>query len=245
MHDALRLLQVRLDNRQDSFEDFIVGFNQIDDDFRFDPDCVAELHLRTLELREVILLGCDVRKKDAEAFVLTVSLDGIYQLILHMSECEGVAMVQAEYNRFVVSIHLLLDYSKAMASYDCTKKILNVLEETLQASVIDDSSTSSMAAKDGRKSNATSSSSTGTGTGTGTGAVTKKQQPVRKGSQSQGLAEPEVYRVPVPVISLPFGAMSEQPRNVAVADTVDDDARTVTTKSYKGKNDVRLLLIFL
>lgn len=243
MHDALRLLQMRLDNRQDLFEDFIVGFNQIDDDFRFDPDCVAELHLRTLELRESILLGCDMRKRDADSFVLTASLDGIPQLLLHMSECEGVAMVQAEYNRFIVSIHLLLDYSKSMASYDCTKRVLNVLEETLQASVLDDSSTSSIAAKDGRKSNTTSSTGTGTsisggGCGSTVGTV-KKLQPVRKGSHNQTSVEPEVYRVPVPVISLPFGAMSEHPRSIAMADTVDDDARTVTTKSHRGKLDVR------
>ena len=251
MYDALRLLQVRLDNRQDLFEDFIVGFNQIDDDFRFDTDCVAELHLRTLELRESILSGCDVRKKDAESFVSTVSLDGIHHLLCHMSECEGAAMIQAEYNRFIVSIHLLLDYSKSMASYDSTKRILNVLEETLQASVLDDSSTSSIAAKDGRKSHPSTNSGIGSGTGTGsgpgsgTGVITKKQQPVRKGSQNQTLLEPEIYRVPVPVISLPFGAMSEHPRQVALADTVDDDARTVTTKSHshRGKTDVRLLML--
>lgn len=250
MHDALRLLLVRLDNRQDLFEDFIVGFNQIDDDFRFDPDCVAELHLRTSEMRESILLGCDMRRRDAESFVLTASLDGIPQLLLHMSECEGVAMVQAEYNRFIVSIHLLLDYSKSMASYDCTKRILNVLEETLQASVLDDSSTSSIAAKDGRKSNTISSTCTGTSTGAcgggggGTVGTMKKLQPVRKGSHNQTSLESEVYRVPVPVISLPFGAMSEHPRSVSMADTVDDDARTVTTKSHRGKLDVRLLFFF-
>ena len=246
MHDALRLLQVRLDNRQDLFEDFIQGFNQIDDDFRFDPDCVAELHLRSLELRESILLGCDMRKRDADSFVLTASLDGIPQLLLHMSECEGVAMVQAEYNRFIVSLHLLLDFSKSMASYDCTKKILNVLEETLQASVLDDSSTSSIAAKDGRKSNTTSSTGTGasiSGGGGGTVGTVKKMQPVRKGSHNQTSLEPEVYRVPVPVISLPFGAMSEHPKSVAMADTVDDDARTVTTKSHRGKLDVRLFFL--
>ena len=161
-------------------------------------------------------------------------------------------MIQAEYNRFIVSVHLLLDYSKSMASYDCTKRILNVLEETLQASVLDDSSTSSIAAKDGRKSHPSTSTSSGPGSGTGpgsgpgsgTGVITKKQQPVRKGSQNQTLLEPEIYRVPVPVISLPFGAMSEHPRQAALADNVDDDARTVTTKSHshRGKTDVRFLI---
>ena len=46
VHDALSSMFIRLDNRQELFEEFATGFNAIEADFRFDPECCAELHLR-------------------------------------------------------------------------------------------------------------------------------------------------------------------------------------------------------
>ena len=45
-NDVLSAMLVSKDNRQAMLEEFREEFNQIDEDFRFDADCKAELHLR-------------------------------------------------------------------------------------------------------------------------------------------------------------------------------------------------------
>ena len=230
LHDALSVQLTRLDCRQELLDDFVVGFNQIDDDFRFDTDCIAELHLRSLELRDVVLMSCDARRKECVAFVAKTCLDGISALLVHASECEGAVMLQAEYNRFIVSLHLLFDFTKAMASYDSTKKIVNTLEETLQPALPDDSSASNTKS-DGRKLFSSTYSAPQTSKKP-TGALH------RKGSAVFAAVEPEPHRAPIPVIALPLAAMVDVPKPTTLAESTEEDSKSSTLKSTRVKSDV-------
>ena len=233
LHDTLSVLQSRVDGRQELFDDFVTTFNQVDDDFRFDMDCVAELHLRSLELREALLVGCDARKKEADLFVARAAIDGVCSLLIHQNECEGAAMLQAEFNRFIVSLHLLFDYTKYMATYDSTRKAVNVLEETLQAGTTDETPSLANFKSDGRKLFTSTSSAP---------LMARKQTATlhRKGSAISMSLEPEPYRAPIPPISLPLGIMGEIPRQGTPVDSVEEDLKAVTTRSVKVKSDVRV-----
>ena len=222
LHDALSVLHARLDNRQEIFDDFVSGFNAIDDDFRFDNECAAELHLRSLELREVLLGGCDTRKKDAELFVARAAVDGIAGLLVHLSECEGAAMLQAEYNRFVISLHLLFDYTKTMASYDRSRKTFNLLEETLAPPDDTVPSAPSGSAKVERKASTVGM---------------KKPAPMNRKGSSAFVTEtfPDPFRIPVPPVSLPLGSMNEIPRQTIIVDHNDEEKTPVSGKVVKGK----------
>jgi hypothetical protein len=55
LHDTVSAILIRLDDRQEQFDEFVTGYNDIEDDFRFDIDCAAELNLRSLDLRESLL----------------------------------------------------------------------------------------------------------------------------------------------------------------------------------------------
>lgn len=235
LHDTLSVLQSRVDSRQELFDDFVTAFNQVDDDFRFDMDCVAELHLRSLELREALLAGCDVRKKEADLFAARAAVDGVCSLLIHQNECEGAAMLQAEYNRFIVSLHVLFDYTKYMATYDSTRKIVNVLEETLLVGTSDETANLTNAKSDGRKLFTSTSSAP---------LMARKQTATlhRKGSAISISLEPEPYRAPIPAISLPLGIMGEIPRQGTPVDSVEEDSKTVTTRSVKVKSDVRVTI---
>jgi len=109
MHDALYTNLVSHDDRQTIFEDFRKGFNEIEEDFRYDVDCMSELHLRTQELRDRFWSMSENRKKDAEAVLRKFANDGSCTLSVHACQSQGVALVQVESNRFVAAVHVLLD----------------------------------------------------------------------------------------------------------------------------------------
>ena len=231
VHDALSSLQVRLDYRQEVFDEFVSGFNAIDDDFRFDPDCAAELHLRSLELRETLLTACDSRKRESELLVSRAAVDGIAALFIHLSECEGAAILQAEYNRFIISLNLLFDYTKSMASYDRTKRTLNLLEETLFVSE-DASGTGTVSGNKPERKMSTLTPAPATGS--------KKPPPMnRKGSN---LVIPDIFpepcRLPIPSISLPAASMNELPKQTILIDHGDEEVKVAPVKPVKGKADV-------
>lgn len=109
MHDVLCINLVAHDDRQSIFEDFRKGFNEIDEDFRYDLECISELHLRTQELRDRLWSMTENRKKEAESILKKFANDGSCTLSIYTSQCQGVALVQAETNRFIAGIHVLLD----------------------------------------------------------------------------------------------------------------------------------------
>jgi hypothetical protein len=201
LHDTLSSLLLRLDTRQELFDEFATGFNAIDNDFRFDPDCCAELHLRSLELREAILTGCEVRRKEGVDLIARGSADGAVELNIHVCESEAAAFLQAEYNRFVVSLHLMFDYTKMVGGYDANKRSWNALEETLPAVL------PALPTADGAPA-------LGGMTKGSARPIDKNAKEAKKGAAKGKVEEdapPAAYREPIPALTLPTGMMEALP----------------------------------
>jgi hypothetical protein len=119
------------DGKQYVFEAFRKDFNLIPEDLRFDPDMMAELHLRTLEMRAKLSDITDKRRKDIQERLASIAADGALAVLTHRSRCEAASLVQTELNRFLASCHILLDTSKALCKFKKSSKVANELEETL------------------------------------------------------------------------------------------------------------------
>jgi hypothetical protein len=118
------------DHRQELFDAFCQRFNQeIEEDFRHDLDCKAELLLRAHELKDQIYQLNEERKASADSLLHKLSSDGKLQLLFHRCQHEGAVFIQSELNRFYAEINILLDYSKAMMSFDAHSKVANALDE--------------------------------------------------------------------------------------------------------------------
>jgi hypothetical protein len=129
--DCVSTLLVKLDNRQELFDAFRKTFNGVPPDMRFDPECVAELHLQKLELCDALLKISETRKATAETYTKKVGADGVVTVLQHRVRCESVAMGQSELQRFFVVLHLIFDYSKSVRGYAMHAKVLNELEAAL------------------------------------------------------------------------------------------------------------------
>ena len=244
-YDSYRLLQTKLDNRQEIYDDFVINFNSVDNDFRFDKECASELYLRSLELRENLLNICDTKKKEIDIYIARAAVDGILNLFIHTTELEATALLQSEYNRFIVSLHLLFDYTKSIATYDKSKKILNVLEETLPSTYSDSigNLNSVSVVKNERRTSVASAAPPNS-----INLINKKNKnnglekdnTIKKGGTNLNDNLPDPFRVPIPAVSLPLGIMLDIPKFSILSDPVEEDMKSVVpTKSVKGKSDVR------
>lgn len=131
LHDVVQVMLVRHDDRQSIFEDFRNGFNAVEDDFRFDTDTMNELHLRILELRTTLWNMSDVRKKEVESCIRKFAGDGVCSMLIYRCQCEGAALIQAELNRFMAGLHVLLDLFYTSQKCVRKEKYTNPIEETL------------------------------------------------------------------------------------------------------------------
>lgn len=208
INDSIWKMLIRRDERQELFDEFRDKFNEIENDFRFDPDCIAELHLRALELGDTMWKLCDKRRDEAMMQLDTISKDGVVQLYSHQMYCEGSALVQAELHRFINSLHLLFDFTKLVADYDYKVRYWNVLEEALS---IGDSGGSAVAAKGGKDA----------GKGKGKDA---------------GPAAPTPYREPVAQNVLPTELMQKIPEG-QVAQEIVEDPKAKGKAPAKGKGE--------
>jgi len=130
-YDTMSCLLVKLDDRQEVFDEFRQKFNSIDANLRFDPDCIAELHLQKLELCENLIKTTESRKKEAEAYSNKIANDSVVVLLMHACRCEAVSILQSEFQKFFVMLHLVFDIFKATKGYRLNSRIANGLEETL------------------------------------------------------------------------------------------------------------------
>ena len=197
LNDTIWKMLVKIDERQQLFDDFRNKFNEIENDFRFDPDCIAELHLRTLELGDAMWKICDRRRDEADAQLSLISKDGVIALLTHLIYCEGSALIQAELNRFINSLHMLFDYTKIVADYDYKSRYWNTLEETLP---LGDGGTAAAAAAPAGK---------GKDAGKGKG-------------KDAGPAAPTPYREPVAPNILPLDLMNKLPEGPPTQEIVED-----------------------
>ena len=194
INDTIWKMLIRIDERQQLLNEFRDKFNEIENDFRFDSDCIAELHLQTLELGDALWKICDRRRDEAEAQLDSISKDGIIGILTHLVFCEGSALVQAELNRFINSLHLLFDYTKIVADYDYKSRYCNVLEEALPY-----------------------------GEGTSAAVPAGKGKDAGKGKgKDAGPAAPVPYREPIAPNVLPFDIMNKIPEGPPTQEVVED-----------------------
>eukprot|EP01041_Mallomonas_annulata_P008514 gene8514-17555_t len=130
LHDTLQMNLIRHEDRQSIFDEFRQEFNEIEDDFRFDSDCIAELQLRTQELRHYLWTLIENRKKETEVILRKFLNDGSAGLAIYRCQCEGVALLQAESNRFVAAINIILDIFYSLQKCDEMERFTSALEES-------------------------------------------------------------------------------------------------------------------
>ena len=133
LHDIISRNIVTRDTRQSVFEEFRDRYNTIDIDFRFDDTIIFELHLRTLELGRELWNMSDIKRDKILAILKGISKDGMSSILIHRCQCEGAAFMQAEFRRFCIAIHVILDFTKGSSSYDSSALLRNTLEECLAA----------------------------------------------------------------------------------------------------------------
>lgn len=179
--DGVSCLLVKLDNRQELFDQFRAKFNEVPPDMRFDPDCVAELHLQTLELCDTLLKMSETRKQSAETYTKKISSDVVVTMLQHRCRCESVAMAQSELQRFFVVLHLLFDYCKSVRGYEMRVKLLNELEATLPVTLPE----------------------------TDTGGKKEKPKEAKKGKEVPGALVP--FREPIAAVFVPRASMEAVP----------------------------------
>jgi len=132
VHDTVCTILTKLDHKQTLLENFRDDFNSFSLDFRFDPECQAELHLRTLELRDAYWTLCEDRKDAAEKYVALLTGDASTAVMQLRTQCEGAAMVQSEMNRYLAAVQIIFDYTKAVGGYSSAEQQLdNELEDTV------------------------------------------------------------------------------------------------------------------
>ncbi len=136
--DSVYTGMIRVDDRQVNFNKFREDFNSIDDELRFDPDCIAELHLRTMTLRNQWSVATEQRLKDLKDVIQGITLDGNVAVFQYNGRYESAYFLQSELNRFYNSLQIIFDYAKSIQGFQCCEKIRNELEVLLQISPFDE-----------------------------------------------------------------------------------------------------------
>ena len=149
-NDVLHSYQARNDNKHNLIGKFGNEYNSIENDFRYDNDCKAEMCLRILELRDQMFQMAKSRRLEAEDMMSKIQNDGMTAIYIHRLHCEGVAFLQTELNRFIVTLHLIFDYLKSFVGRPLYEKYENDLEETIKSAYdpVDDEFKSRGKAKD-------------------------------------------------------------------------------------------------
>jgi hypothetical protein len=133
--DTTYTAMLRYDSRQELFNKFREGFNAIENNFRYDPDCIAELFLRTLQLRNEISKMSEARYKDVQSIIEKTEKDQNILVLIYHLKCEGVFLLQNELNRFYSFLNLIFDFTKSIQTYEIHEKILNELEVLLPTTI--------------------------------------------------------------------------------------------------------------
>lgn len=127
--DALAKCSNKRDAKQSLWEKFVENFNSFDDDFRYDPDLKAELHLRALELRAAFWALAEVRRKDIDEVRAKILADGALEVAVHCIQGSAASLVQSEVNRFKTGMNIIQDYLKSVSAYKYSSIAFNALEE--------------------------------------------------------------------------------------------------------------------
>jgi len=224
-YDCVNKFLVCIDNRQQLISDFRAKFNAVDEDMRFDADCVAELGLRNLELCDEMAKLSETHKKDAEELAKKFAADAALQVMIHQSRCDAVIFVQTAVHRFNTSLHLLFDCTKSLMKYECQTRVANDIEITLP--VTEFSSTGSRPASSKRGKDA-------------------KPDPAaaKKGKVDPNLPPPIIpFREPVVASLVPKEVMRALPNPTDTEDTATDAAAVKGKKLPAGKSSKALPVV--
>jgi hypothetical protein len=171
-----------------------------------------------LELGDAIFRESEARKRAALEYVKQVSADGVLSLTMHRCYSESAALVQAEFNRFYVALHLLFDYTKSVKGFEMQTRVLNEIEITLPLVV--------------------PSAEPVAPTGKGGKDAPKKEVPKKGKEVTKPLPVP--FREPVPAVLLPGATLLKIPQPV-VEMAVDPKAKK--PKVFTTKRDYMLLFV--
>ncbi|XP_076284810.1 LOW QUALITY PROTEIN: sperm flagellar protein 2-like [Lasioglossum baleicum] len=105
----------RPDNKQDLLNDFHLAFNDIDEDARHDADVKCELHRRLADFQAELWNICDKRRQEAEEERRRFIADEwtIYEAAILYNVYVGI--LQAELDRCVDTLQMIMDYYAGMA----------------------------------------------------------------------------------------------------------------------------------
>jgi len=103
----------RPDSKQQLLDAFIVSFNSLDEDMRFNDLVKAELHLRCEELRHKLWQDVEQRLRDAQSKLNSVKTDGWLEQRVESIRRNFCFMVQLELDRLVTSSHIMQDFLAA------------------------------------------------------------------------------------------------------------------------------------
>jgi hypothetical protein len=216
VHDVVYKHLVARDKRQEMFENFRDGFNDVSWDCRYDKDFIHEMNLRALELGKELWQLCDTRSETCAAILKKFMRDGEVALNVHMVQVEGAAVIQSEYERFVVSVHVLQDFCRGVANFDSRLAEGSVLEACLEPEVPTlEAAAAAAAAGAGGKKDA------------------GKKAPAKGGKGAP--AEAEVTRAVYPPIVLPVDQLRTLPVPSEEEEIEDPKAKGKGKPPAKGK----------
>lgn len=150
--DTLQTFLLRDDQRQQYLSAFCQRFNDdIPDELRFDPDCVAELTLRTLILRDFFCKLSEQKTAEGQKMTQKWSQDGIVSVWQYRVNCEAAMLLQAELQRFYIGLDVLFDTAKAYQGFAANIRVRNDLEPVLPTVIVDSAAGTDLAGKQGGK----------------------------------------------------------------------------------------------
>jgi len=212
VHDVIQRFVVQRDARQNIFEEFSDRFNMLDDAYRFDFGVMSELYCRTLELARELWLLSDKKRTKILDILKGVSRDGVTSVFVHRCQAEGAALMQAEFKRFLVALHVLFDFTKGSAAFDGSKVLRNSLEACLEPVVpsLETAVETPAGGKDAKKA-------------------------ADKGGKKGEVAAAVAWRNVVPPVLLPHKMMKSLPEKpAAVEEAVDPKAKGKAPPPKKG-----------
>lgn len=133
--DTVYYCMMRYDNRQELFNNFRDKFNSLDEELRYDPDCIIELHLRLLELRNALSKICEERYQKVKELITTIQNDNHISILLYHVKCEASFFLQNQLNQFYSLLQIIFDYTKSTQGYLLSHRVENELEVLLPSAL--------------------------------------------------------------------------------------------------------------
>jgi len=210
VHDVIQRFIIQRDDRQNIFEEFSDRFNMLDDAFRFDFGVMGELYCRNLELARQLWLLSDNKREQILSALKSISRDGMTSVFIHRCQAEGAALMQAEFKRFLVALHVLFDFTKGSAAFNGSKVMRNTLEACLEP-VVPSLETATEAPAGGKDA----------------------KKPADKGKKGE-VAAAVAWRQVVPPVLLPSMMMKALPEKPAAVEEVVDPKAKKAPPPKKG-----------